>query len=160
MKALIQRVERADVSVGEKRVGTIDHGLLVLLGVTGDDTGADVHYLAKKTLGLRVFEDQHGLMNLNIGAVDGQVLVVSQFTLYADTRKGNRPGFTKAAPPHQAESLYDEYIEALKRTLGVEKVSTGCFGAMMKIELINDGPVTIEICSDDRKTSETHGAQR
>lgn len=140
MKALLQRVTKASVKVGRSNVGAIGPGLLVLLGVDQEDTREDVDSLADKTLNYRIFPDDDGKMNLNVQEAGGEVLVVSQFTLSADTRKGLRPSFSSAAPPLQAEMLYMAYADAIKDRLG--KVQTGQFGADMKVSLINDGPVT------------------
>jgi len=141
VRVLVQRVRRAAVSVEGAVVGAVEHGFLALVGVTHGDTEADAARLAGKTARLRVFDDDAGLMNRSIADVGGAVLAVSQFTLYADARKGNRPSFTDAAPPEQGERLYDAYVAAL-RAAGVP-VQTGIFGAEMQVELLNDGPVTI-----------------
>jgi len=141
MRAVIQRVIRARVSVGGEVVGHIGPGLLVLLGVAKDDTKADAEYLAAKTTGLRIFADENGKMNLSLAETHGAVLVVSQFTLYGDTRKGKRPSFDEAAPPELARELY-EYFVAKIREVGMP-CETGRFQAMMHVELVNDGPVTI-----------------
>lgn len=141
MRVLVQRVRRATVSVEGAVVGAVEHGFLALVGVTHGDTEADAARLAGKTARLRVFDDDAGLMNRSVADVGGAVLAVSQFTLYANARKGNRPSFTDAAPPELAERLYEAYVAAL-RTAGVP-VQTGVFGAEMQVELINDGPVTI-----------------
>lgn len=148
MKALIQRVASASVDVAGKTIGKTGRGYLVLLGVTHGDTDTCARKLAAKTLNLRVFEDEAGKMNLSVCDIGGEILVVSQFTLYADTRKGNRPSFINAAPPELAKALYLEYVEALRREIGVNRVATGEFGAEMKVSLLNDGPVTIELIVD------------
>jgi D-tyrosyl-tRNA(Tyr) deacylase len=141
MRAVIQRVTRASVTVGGKTAGEIGLGFLVLLGVGKQDTEADAEYLAEKTAGLRVFPDAEDKMNRSIGEAGGAVLVVSQFTLYGDCRKGRRPSFDQAAPPELGHALYEKYIAALRaRGLAVE---TGTFQAMMQVELVNDGPVTL-----------------
>ncbi len=141
MRIVIQRVARAAVEVSEVEVGAIARGLLVLVGIDSSDTAADVTAAAGKVAGLRVFADEAGHMNLSAIDVDGSVLVVSQFTLLGDTRKGRRPSFTRAAPPEIAEPLIDQFVELLRaQDLTVE---TGEFGAMMQVSLINDGPVTI-----------------
>ena len=141
MRAVVQRVSRAQVSVGEEVVGKIGPGLLVLLGVSKSDTKADADYLASKILGLRVFEDENGKMNLSVAETRGAVLAVSQFTLYGDVRKGKRPSFDEAAPPNLARELY-EYFVARLREAGTT-CETGRFQAMMKVAVVNDGPVTI-----------------
>ncbi len=141
MRAVVQRVARASVSVAGETVGAIDHGLMVLLGVARGDTGQDAAYLAEKTAGLRIFEDDAGKMNRSVVDTGGGLLVVSQFTLLGDCRKGRRPGFSDAAPPELADALYREYVAALER-LGLV-VATGVFQADMQVELVNDGPVTL-----------------
>jgi len=141
LKAVIQRVPQASVSVGDETVGRIGPGLVVLLGVAQGDTAADARRLAEKTAGLRIFSDAEGRFNLSLLDTGGEALVVSQFTLLADSRKGRRPSFTGAAPPEEAEPLVGEYENALRR-LGV-RVAGGRFGAHMQVEILNDGPVTI-----------------
>jgi D-tyrosyl-tRNA(Tyr) deacylase len=141
MRALVQRVSRASVSIAGEPVAQIGRGLLVLVGVTHEDDAATAAKLAAKTVRLRVVEDEAGLMNLAHTQMHGEVLAVSQFTLYADTRRGNRPSFTRAARPEQGEAVYAAFVEAL-RAEGVP-VQTGSFGAHMHVELVNDGPVTI-----------------
>lgn len=141
MRVLLQRVSHASVTVEGERVAEIGRGFLALVGIGHGDTPDAAARLAAKTARLRVFEDDAGLMNLALGDVDGAVLAVSQFTLYADTRKGNRPSFTDAAPSGVGEAVYAAYVEAL-RAAGVP-VETGVFGAHMQVELVTDGPVTI-----------------
>jgi D-aminoacyl-tRNA deacylase len=141
MRAVLQRVRRASVTIASEVVGAIDGGLLVLLGVTHTDTPAQARWLAEKVVGLRIFNDADGKMNLGLTDVGGSVLVVSQFTLYGDAAKGRRPSFIAAARPEQAIPLYVAFINAIK-ALGVP-VATGRFGAMMDVELVNDGPVTL-----------------
>jgi len=148
MKAVIQRVARGSVSVDGEVLGRIDRGFVVLLGVRHEDSEKDARLLAHKTLHLRVFPDAEGKMNRSIEDVNGAILVISQFTLYADTRKGNRPSFIRAAPPEQAEALYGAYVAALRTTVGEQRVATGRFGAMMLVEIANDGPVTIDLTTD------------
>jgi len=148
MKALIQRVAEASVEVDNKQVATMGSGLLVLLGITHDDTLMDVEQLARKIPALRIFHDAQGLMNKSVQDIQGQIIVVSQFTLYADTRKGNRPSFVEAARPEHAEPLYQALVTRLRDTLGAERVGTGIFGADMKVRLLNDGPVTVELRTD------------
>jgi D-aminoacyl-tRNA deacylase len=141
MRAVVQRVSRASVTVDGDVVGSIGKGFVVLLGVTHDDTEADAAYLAEKILGLRIFEDDAGKMNLSLADVGGACLVVSQFTLYGDCRKGRRPSFVAAAGPEQAEALYELLVERLRA--GGINVATGRFRAHMDVELVNDGPVTM-----------------
>jgi D-aminoacyl-tRNA deacylase len=141
MKAVLQRVSSASVVVEEQQVGAIEHGFMILLGVEQGDTEEDSVYLAQKTAELRVFADQDGKMNLSIKDVNGSVLVVSQFTLIADWRKGRRPGFTRAAAPGEGERLYLHFAECLRKQ-GIS-VQLGVFGADMKVALVNDGPVTL-----------------
>jgi len=148
MKALIQRVSEASVEVGGKRVAEIGQGLLILLGITHADGPEDVAWLARKIPALRIFEDGQGLMNRSVADIGGSVIVVSQFTLYADTRKGNRPSFTDAARPEHAEPLYEALVRQLRLALGAARVGTGLFGAEMKVRLLNDGPVTVELRTD------------
>ncbi|MDD4017895.1 MAG: D-aminoacyl-tRNA deacylase [Kiritimatiellae bacterium] len=148
MKALIQRVSEASVEVGGARVAEIGQGFLILLGVKHGDGPADAEKLARKISALRIFQDEQGLMNKSVMDIGGSVIVVSQFTLYADTKKGNRPSFVDAARPELAEPLYRELVRQLRLTLGESRVGTGVFGAEMKIRLLNDGPVTIELCTD------------
>ncbi len=141
MKALLQRVSSANVKVDGRVVGQIDRGYVILLGVTHEDGQAEADWLANKIAGLRLFEDGEGKMNLSLFDVDGSVLVVSQFTLYGDARKGRRPSFTHAARPDHAEPLVDYFCDKLRqRSL---TVATGVFGAMMQVEIHNDGPVTL-----------------
>ncbi|GAA5335714.1 MULTISPECIES: D-aminoacyl-tRNA deacylase [Thermus] len=148
MRAVVQRVTEAFVEVEGEVVGRIGLGLLVLLGVGQRDTPEDAQYLARKIVHLRVFADADGKMNLSLKDVGGEVLLVSQFTLYADTRKGNRPSFLQAAPPEVGRRLYEEAIEAFLAQ-GVH-VETGVYGAHMRIHLVNDGPVTLLLDSEDR----------
>jgi len=141
MKAVIQRVAHASVAVENTVTGSIGPGLLVLLGVGAEDTTADADRIVRKITGLRIFADAEGKTNLSLKDVNGELLVVSQFTLYADCRKGNRPSFTNAAPPELAEALYEYFVDSCRAY--VPKVETGSFGAHMKMELLNDGPFTI-----------------
>ncbi|MBR2783591.1 MAG: D-tyrosyl-tRNA(Tyr) deacylase [Firmicutes bacterium] len=141
MRALIQRVSSASVRVDEQLTGRIGPGLLVFFGAGKGDGLEDVAWLVRKTANLRIFEDEAGKLNLNVRQAGGAVLAVSQFTLYADCRRGNRPGFDQAAPPEQARDLYEQFVAALRRE-GLT-VETGVFQAHMAVELINDGPVTI-----------------
>ena len=148
MKAVIQRVKQAAVEVDQKIVGKIQKGVVILLGVTHEDTQEDALYLSKKISNLRIFEDGEGKMNLSLKEINGGALTISQFTLYANTRKGRRPSFIEAALPDKANSLYEYFIECLKE----EKinVSKGVFGAMMTVRIDNYGPVTIILNSEDR----------
>ena len=148
LKAVIQRVSSVSVSVDDMQISSIDNGFLILLGVQQDDDEKDLEYLVNKTAGLRIFYDDNQNMNLSIQDVAGEALVVSQFTLCADTRKGRRPSFIHAAPPEMAEQMYQQFCEQLK-VAGVP-VQTGKFGAMMGVSLINDGPVTIILDSRDK----------
>ncbi|MFP3913956.1 MAG: D-aminoacyl-tRNA deacylase [Actinomycetota bacterium] len=141
MRAVVQRVSRAEVRVEGDTVGAIGPGLLVLVGVSPGDSASDAGAIADKLVGLRIFPDEAGAMNLSLDDVGGAILVVSQFTLYGEVRRGRRPSFTGAAGPEVAEPLVEEMVERM-RTAGVE-VETGRFGAMMQVELVNDGPVTI-----------------
>lgn len=141
MRAIVQRVDRACVTVDGQTTGAIKKGLLVLVGVTADDTEKDIQYLADKVTGLRIFEDEEGKMNLSVKDVGGSILSVSQFTLYGDCRKGKRPSFDKAAKPEMANEFYERFNE-LCRIQGVE-VETGIFRAHMLVELVNNGPVTL-----------------
>jgi D-tyrosyl-tRNA(Tyr) deacylase len=143
MRACIQRVSKAQVVVDGSVIGQIGRGLLVLLGVAQDDTEAQLTWLADKIVGLRIFEDESGKMNRSLAEVGGEMLVVSQFTLYGDCRKGRRPSFIAAAPPEQAEQMYDDFVKHVGRQ-GIT-VATGRFRAHMEVELTNDGPVTIWI---------------
>ena len=147
MRAVVQRVTRAKVTVADEVTGEIEKGLVVLLGVARDDTQTDVEYLASKIAALRIFDDADDKMNLSVREVNGGLLVVSQFTLYGDVRRGLRPSWIEAAAPEVAEPLYELFIAESRKIL--EKVESGRFGAMMLVELVNDGPVTILL--DSRK---------
>ena len=150
MRLLIQRVKNASVSVGGVELSRIGQGLLVLVGVGVEDTDEDMEYLAGKLVRLRIFDDGQGVMNLDVRQVGGEILVVSQFTLHASTRKGNRPSYIKAAPEAISRPLYERFAAGVGRALGRE-VATGEFGADMQVELVNDGPVTIWIDSRQRE---------
>ena len=147
MRAVIQRVQRASVTVNGTTVSSIGKGLLLLLGVEAADTDEDVQWLCRKVLGLRIFDDEEGVMNRNILDVGGDIIVVSQFTLMASYKKGNRPSWIRAAGHEHAVPLYESFVEALSHGLG-KPVGTGIFGAEMQVELVNDGPVTI--CMDTK----------
>lgn len=147
MKLVVQRVKHADVTVDEKIVGKINEGFMVLLGIKNTDTKQDVDYLVRKLVNLRVFTDENGKMNLSIQSINGELLVISQFTLYGECKKsGNRPSFSDAAKPDTAIPLYEYFIEECKKQIPV--VQTGIFGADMKVNLLNDGPVTIILDTD------------
>jgi D-tyrosyl-tRNA(Tyr) deacylase len=146
MRIVVQRVSEASVSIDEKIVGSIAQGLMVLLGIETTDSQTDADYLIQKLINLRIFNDNEGKMNLSIQDIDGELLVVSQFTLHASTKKGNRPSYIRAARPEQAIPLYQYFIEQAQKELKT-KIQTGEFGADMKVYLVNDGPVTIIIDS-------------
>ena len=150
MKAVIQRVTNASVTIDGKIVASIEHGLLVLLGIVDDDTSEDIQWLSNKILNLRIFGDEQDIMNLSLKDVDGEVIVVSQFTLHANTKKGNRPSYINAAKPDIAMPLYEAFILQTETDLG-KKVQTGIFGADMKVQLLNDGPVTIIIDTKNKE---------
>lgn len=150
MKAVIQRVLEASVTIDQKRVANINQGLLLLLGVEEADTEEDIIWLSKKIANLRIFNDENGVMNTSLLDIKGDVIVVSQFTLHASTKKGNRPSYIKAAKPDIAIPLYERFVSQLEADLQ-RKVQTGKFGADMKVSLINDGPVTIIIDTKDKK---------
>lgn len=142
MKVVLQRVKKASVKVKEKTTGSISEGLLVLVGIHEEDTKEEMQWMCDKILKLRVFDDADGKMNLSVLDVQGELLVVSQFTLYGDATKGNRPSYIEAAGPENAEKIYEQMVEYFVKHSGL-KVETGRFGAYMDVELINDGPVTI-----------------
>lgn len=150
MKIVIQRVLKASVTIEAEEVASISNGLLVLLGVVDDDTQDDINWLSNKITNLRIFNDEHGVMNKSIQDINGDVIVVSQFTLHAATKKGNRPSYIKAAKPDIAIPLYKAFIKQLEHDLA-KKVQTGTFGANMQVALINDGPVTIIIDSKNKE---------
>lgn len=145
MKVVVQRSKAASVSVDGKQIGAISHGLVLLVGITHEDTEQDLKWMADKLAGLRIFEDEQGKMNIDVVEAGGEILSVSQFTLYGDCRKGRRPNFMDAARPEQAERLYLQFNELLKAKGLV--VETGQFGAMMDVQLVNDGPVTLIVDS-------------
>ena len=145
MKLWIQRVLSASVDVGPERLSEIGRGFLILLGVGRGDTPEMADRLAKRAAALRIFEDAEGKTNLSISDVGGSAIVVSQFTLYADTKHGNRPGFSPAAPPDVAEPIYERFVARMRELLGRDRVGTGRFGAEMKVSLVNDGPFSVEV---------------
>jgi len=147
MRAVIQRVTRASVTIDGDAVGEIEHGLVVLLGIARDDTKDDADYLVPKIIALRIFDDAEGRMNVSVKDIDGGLLIVSQFTLYGDVRRGLRPSWSDAAAPELAEPLYDYFVETTRKLL--RRVETGSFRKTMQVELVNDGPVTILL--DSRK---------
>ena len=149
MKIIIQRVSEASVTVDNKIISKINKGLLILLGVGNDDSVEDIQWLCNKITNLRIFSDKDEVMNLSLKDIDGEVIVVSQFTLMASTKKGNRPSYIKAAKPAISIPLYEQFVQQLETNLN-KKVGTGIFGADMKVALINDGPVTIQIDSKNR----------
>ena len=150
MRAVIQRVSRASVTINQKIKSSIGNGLLVLVGIEDSDTIADVEWLSSKIINLRIFNDKDGVMNISVKEIDGDILVVSQFTLHASTKKGNRPSYIKASKPDFAIPMYEKFVGQLSIDLSKE-VFTGEFGADMKVELLNDGPVTIYIDSKARE---------
>ena len=145
MRAVVQRVSYANVKVDGEIIGSIDNGIMVLLGVGTEDNENDIKYLSEKILNLRIFEDENGKMNLSLMDIKGEVLIISQFTLYGDCRKGRRPSFDKAGLPDEAKKLYERFIEVCGES-GL-KIQTGIFGADMKVSLLNDGPVTLMLDS-------------
>ena len=149
MKAVIQRVSRASVTIDGIKVASIKSGMLVLLGIINEDSAKEISWLSNKIVNLRIFGDDNNIMNRSLLDIDGDAIVVSQFTLYANTKKGNRPSYIKAAKPDIAIPLYEKFIEQLELDLG-KKIQTGEFGADMKVELLNDGPVTIIIDSENK----------
>ena len=150
MRAVVQRVSKGSVTIkNPKHYAEIRKGMVILLGVKEGDTAEDLNFVADKCLNLRIYEDKNQKMNLSLKDIDGEVLVISQFTLYGDARKGNRPSFTDAARPEVAEAMYEKFIQRMKSNLGDEKVKCGVFGAMMLIKIFNDGPVTIIVESKE-----------
>ncbi|MBV9962625.1 MAG: D-tyrosyl-tRNA(Tyr) deacylase [Parafilimonas sp.] len=142
MRAVIQRVSEASVTVDEKMIGEIKNGLMVLLGIEDADTIEDIEWLSSKIVNLRIFNDDIGVMNISVKDIDGEILLISQFTLYASTKKGNRPSYIKASKPNTAIPMYEQMIAQLEKDTG-KKIQTGIFGSDMKVRLLNDGPVTI-----------------
>ena len=150
MKTVIQRVSKASVTIEGEKVANINNGLLILLGIIEEDNNEDIIWLSKKIANLRIFGDENGVMNKSLLDIDGEVIVVSQFTLHASTKKGNRPSYIKAAKPNVAIPLYESFVTQLEKDLN-KKVQTGKFGADMKVELLNDGPVTIIIDTKNKE---------
>jgi len=150
MRAVIQRVSQASCTVDNEITGAINTGFLVLLGIEDADTAEDLQWLAQKIVNLRVFGDENGLMNKALADIDGNILLISQFTLFAQTKKGNRPSFIRAARPDKAIPLYEKMIRTLQELTG-KKIATGIFGADMRISLVNDGPVTIIMDTKDKE---------
>jgi len=149
MKAVLQRVSSASVTISEKIVAQIDNGLLVLVGIEDADSQEDIHWLSQKIVNLRIFGDENEVMNLSVKDIQGDIIVVSQFTLHANTKKGNRPSYIKVSKPEIAIPLYENFVQQIELELG-KKIQTGKFGADMKVALINDGPVTIIIDSKNK----------
>ena len=149
MRVVVQKVKEASVTVNGEIISAINKGLLVLVGIENEDTQEDIDYLVKKISQLRIFLDENGVMNLSVQDIDGDVIVVSQFTLHASTKKGNRPSYIRAAKPDLSVPMYEKFVAALENSLG-KKVGTGEFGAMMNVALVNDGPVTIIIDSKQK----------
>ncbi|WP_303925740.1 D-aminoacyl-tRNA deacylase [Draconibacterium sediminis] len=149
MRVVIQKVKEASVTVEGEKISAIKNGLLILVGIENEDTQEDIDYLVKKSTQLRVFDDENGVMNRSVMDVDGDIIVVSQFTLQANTKKGNRPSYIRAAKPDISIPMYEKFVAAMQTALG-KKVGTGKFGAMMDVALINDGPVTIIIDSKQK----------
>ncbi|UBZ12715.1 D-tyrosyl-tRNA(Tyr) deacylase [Flagellimonas marinaquae] len=150
MRTVLQRVSKASVTVDGQIISSIDEGLLILLGVEDADTKEDIDWLTNKILNLRIFNDENEVMNRSVMDVDGEIIVVSQFTLHAQTKKGNRPSYIKAAKPDIAVPMYEDFVQVLEQKLG-KKVGTGVFGADMKVELLNDGPVTITMDTKNKE---------
>jgi len=149
MRVVIQKVKEASVTVEGEKISAIKNGLLILVGIENEDTQEDIDYLVKKSTQLRVFDDENGVMNCSVMDVDGDIIVVSQFTLQANTKKGNRPSYIRAAKPDISIPMYEKFVAAMESAVG-KKVGTGKFGAMMDVALINDGPVTIIIDSKQK----------
>ena len=150
MRIVIQRTKKSSVSVNGKITGEIDKGLMILLGIEEADDNTDIEWLVRKIIGLRIFDDENGVMNLSITDINGDILLVSQFTLHASTKKGNRPSYIRAARPEKAIVLYEDFIRQLSDALG-KNIQTGIFGAMMEVDILNDGPVTIFIDSKNKE---------
>lgn len=150
MRVLIQRVKKASVTINNDVFSEIEKGILVFVGIEDSDNEIDINFLSKKIVGLRIFDDENGIMNLSINQIDGEILVVSQFTLHASTKKGNRPSYIKSSKPEISIPLYKKFVLQLQKDFGKE-IKTGEFGAMMQVQLINDGPVTIWIDSKNKE---------
>jgi D-tyrosyl-tRNA(Tyr) deacylase len=150
MRVVIQKVKEASVTVEGEKISAIKNGLLILVGIENEDTQEDIDYLVKKSIQLRIFDDENGVMNRSVTDVDGDIIVVSQFTLQANTKKGNRPSYIRAAKPDISIPMYEKFVAAMETALG-KKIGTGKFGAMMDVALINDGPVTIIIDSKQKE---------
>ncbi len=150
MRAVVQRCKNAKLYIDNKVFSSIDKGLLVLLGITHDDTQSDIEWLSGKISRLRIFNDDEGKMNLSVQDIEGEIMVVSQFTLFASTKKGNRPSYLNSAPPETAIPLYEKFIDQMKKDSGLN-IATGKFGAYMQIDFINDGPVSIIIDSKNKE---------
>lgn len=150
MRVVLQRVSKASVTVEDRLISHINKGILILLGITDDDSEEDIQWLVPKISNLRIFNDDNGVMNLSVRDVQGDAIVVSQFTLYAATKKGNRPSYIKAAKPEIAVPMYEAFVLELEKVLG-KKVGTGVFGADMKVDLLNDGPVTIVLDTHNKE---------
>ena len=150
MKTVVQRVSQASVTIDSKIVADIQKGLLVLVGIEDADTQEDINWLCQKITNLRIFGDENDVMNLSVKDIDGEIIVVSQFTLHASTKKGNRPSYLKASKPEVAIPMYENFVKHIEKELG-KKVQTGIFGADMKVLLLNDGPVTIQIDSKNKE---------
>jgi D-tyrosyl-tRNA(Tyr) deacylase len=150
MKSVLQRVSQASVTIDNKIVADIQKGLLVLVGIEDADTQEDINWLCQKIANLRIFGDENEVMNLSVKDIDGEIIVVSQFTLHASTKKGNRPSYLKASKPEVAIPMYENFVKQIEKELG-KKVQTGIFGADMKVLLLNDGPVTIQIDSKNKE---------
>ncbi len=152
MRAVVQRVSRGSVKIGNDYYKEIGNGMVVLLGVHKDDTEEDATKLAEKICNLRIFNDENGKLNLSINQVSGEMLIISQFTLYGDCKRGNRPSFIDSADAAKGNAIYELFVKECKKILGEERIKTGIFGAMMTVEIINEGPVTIIVHTDYNKT--------
>ncbi len=150
MRAVVQRVSKASVTVEEKTISKMGNGLLIFLGIVNEDSKEDIEWLSRKITNLRIFNDSEGVMNKSLIEIDGEAIIVSQFTLHASTKKGNRPSYLKAAKPNIAIPVYEQFVLQLEHDLG-KKVGTGVFGADMKVDLLNDGPVTLIIDTKKRE---------